>query len=119
MPSGWNQTGGYTGITLVLENWGGGVKMEGGARRSKPVFDTPILPPQRLEFLTRPCWACWYGNTLSAAWGRYTGITLVLEKKWYTYAIHDIKAKIIAFQQQHVTQVMGLSFWSHPFYNNE
>ena len=25
MPSGWNQTGGYTGITLVLENWG--VKM--------------------------------------------------------------------------------------------
>ena len=47
------------------------------------------------------------------------GYPLVLEEKWYTYAIHAIKAKIHAFQQQHVTQVMGLSFWSHPFYNNE
>ena len=91
----------------------------GGCNEVQTGFWPPILPPQRLEFLTRPCWDCWYGNTLSAAWGRYTGITLVLEKKWYTYAIHAIKAKIHAFQQQHVTQVMGLSFWSHPFYNIE
>ena len=93
MPSGWNQTGGYTGITLVLENLG--VKMVGGgAMRSKPVFDARSYHPQRLEFLTRPYWAYWYGNNLSAAWGRYTGITLVLEKKWYTYAIHAIKANM-------------------------
>ena len=85
--------------------------------RSKQVFDPPMLPPQRLEFLTRPCCDCWYGNTLSAAWGRYTGITLVFEKKWYTYVIQAKKAKTHAFQQQHVTQVMGLSFWSHSFYN--
>ena len=71
----------------------GGQNGGGGAMRSKPVFDPPILPPQRLEFLTRPCWDCWYGNTLSAAWGRYTGITLVLEKKWYTYVIHAKKRK--------------------------
>ena len=45
----------------------------GGAMRSKPVFDP------RWEFLTRPCCECWYGNTYAAAWGRYTGITLVLE----------------------------------------
>ena len=47
------------------------------------------------------------------------GNTLVLEKKWYTYVIQAKKAKMHAFQQQHVTQVMGLSFWSHPFYNIE
>ena len=49
------------------------------------------------------------------------GITLafVLETKWYTYVIQAKKAKIHAFQQQHVTQVMGLSFWSHSFYDIE
>ena len=95
-----------------------GVKT-GGCNEVQTGFWPPILPPKRLEFLTRPCWDYWYGNTLSAAWGRYTGITLVLEKKWYTYVIHAKKAKIHAFQQQHVPQVMGLSFWSHPFYSFE
>ena len=60
-------------------------------------FWHPILPPQWLEFLTRPCWDCWYGDTLSAAWGRYTGITLVLEKKWYTYVIHAKNRKYMLF----------------------
>ena len=40
MPSGWNQTGGYTGITLVLENWGG--KM-GGVQGGPNRFLTPDL----------------------------------------------------------------------------
>ena len=63
-----------------------GVKI-GGAMRSKPVFD-PDVTTQRLNLLTRPLCNCWYGNTLSLARRRYTGITLVLEKKWYTYDIH-------------------------------
>ena len=41
MPSGWNQTGGYTGITLVLENWG--VKMGGGVQGGPNRFLTPDL----------------------------------------------------------------------------
>ena len=109
----------YRDNSCSRELGGGGVKMGGGCNEVQTGVWPPILPPQRLEFLTRSCWACWYGNTVSAGWGRYAGITLVLEKKWYTYAIHAIKAKIHAFQQQHVTQVMGLSFWSHPFYNIE
>ena len=55
IPSGWNQIGGYTGITLVLENWGLGVKMGGeGAMRSKPVFDPRSNHPRGLSFLPDP-----------------------------------------------------------------
>ena len=52
MPSGWNQTGGYTGITLVLENWG--VKNGGGAKKSKPVFDPGSYHPRGLSFVPDP-----------------------------------------------------------------
>ena len=37
MPSGWHQIGGYTGITLVLENWG--VKIGGGVRPETQAHD--------------------------------------------------------------------------------
>ena len=55
MPSGWNQTGGYTGITLVLENWGG-VKMEGGGVQGGPNrFLTPrSYHPRGLSFWPDP-----------------------------------------------------------------
>ena len=77
---------------------GGQNRGGGGCNEVQTGFWPPMLPSQRLEFLTRPCCDCWYGNTLSVAWGRYTGITLVLEKKWYTYVIQaKKKTKIHAF----------------------
>ena len=57
------------------------------AMRSKSVL-TPDVSTQRLEFLTRPCCDCWYGNSLSAAWGQYTWIKPCSREKWYTYVIH-------------------------------
>ena len=49
IPRGWNQVGGYTGITLVLEKQGvqnRGVKIGGGEMSSKPVFDTRCYHPE-------------------------------------------------------------------------
>ena len=44
MSSGWNQTGDYIGITLVLENWG--VKMGGVQRGPNRFFNPDLTTPE-------------------------------------------------------------------------